>query len=83
MLTHACNTPKKVKYLATPLLPLTLFETMPYHLCGTPDVCTSVVALEEGSYIHEEIIQIGYEWSVLMDNSFIAMYVKCGNLEDM
>jgi hypothetical protein len=43
----------------------------------------SVVPLEKGSCIHEEIIQIGYEWSVLVDDSLIAMYAKCGSLEDM
>ncbi len=47
------------------------------------NACTSVVALEEGNCIHEEIVQIGYEWSVLVDSSFIAMYAKCGSLEDM
>ncbi len=50
---------------------------------GLMNACTSVVALEEGSCIHEEIIQIGYEWSVLVDSSFIVMYAKCGSLEDM
>jgi hypothetical protein len=50
---------------------------------GLLDACTSVVALEEGNCIHEEIIQIGHEWSVLVDSSLIAMYAKCGSLEDM
>jgi hypothetical protein len=47
------------------------------------NACTSVVALEEGICIHEGIIQIGYEWNFLVDNSFIAMYAKCGSLENM
>jgi hypothetical protein len=47
------------------------------------NACTSVVTLEEGSCIHEEIIQIGYEWNVLVDNSFIAMYAKSGSLKNM
>jgi hypothetical protein len=50
---------------------------------GLLNACTSVVTLEEGNCIHEEIIQIGYEWNVFMDNSLIAMYAKCGSLEDM
>jgi hypothetical protein len=50
---------------------------------GLLDSCTSVVALEEGNCIHEKIIQIGHEWSVLVDSSLIAMYAKCGSLEDM
>ncbi len=50
---------------------------------GFLNACTSVVALEEGSCIHEEIIQTGYEWNVLVDSSLIAMYAKCGSLEDM
>jgi hypothetical protein len=50
---------------------------------GFLNACTSVVALEKGNCIHEEIIQTGYEWNVLVDNSLIAMYAKCGSLEDM
>jgi len=50
---------------------------------GLLNACTSVVALEEDNCIHEEIIQTGYEWNVLVDNSLITMYAKCGSLEDM
>ncbi len=50
---------------------------------GLLNACTSIVALEEGNCIHEQIIQIGHEWSVLVDSSFIAMYAKCGSLEEM
>ncbi len=69
-----------MKYLATPLLPLAFLKPCPIIFVGLLNACTSVVALEEGSCIHEEIIQIGYEWSVLVDNRLIAMYAKCGSL---
>ncbi len=42
----------------------------------------SVVAIEEGSGVHEQIIQSGCECDVFVGSSLVDMYPKCGSLED-
>jgi hypothetical protein len=45
------------------------------------NACASVVALEEGSCVHQQIIQSGLELDVFVGSSFMDMYAKCGHLE--
>jgi pentatricopeptide repeat protein len=53
------------------------------HFCGgVLNACASVVALEEGRHVHEQIIQTGCNSDVFVSNSLIDMYAKCGSLED-
>jgi pentatricopeptide repeat protein len=54
----------------------------PVTFVGLLNACASVVALEEGRCIHEEIIECGCELSVFVGSSLIDMYAKCGSLED-
>jgi len=49
---------------------------------GVLNACASVVALEEGRCIHEQIIQWDCEADVKVSNSLIDMYAKCGSIED-
>jgi pentatricopeptide repeat protein len=46
------------------------------------NACASVVALEEGRSVHEQIIQSGCESDVFVGSSLVDMYAKCGSLED-
>ncbi|CAM6033659.1 unnamed protein product [Sphagnum compactum] len=46
------------------------------------NACASVVALEEGRCVHEQIIQSSCESGVFVGNSLIDMYAKCGSMED-
>jgi pentatricopeptide repeat protein len=46
------------------------------------NACASVVALEEGRSIHDQIIQIGYESDVFVGSSLVDMYAKCGSIEN-
>ncbi len=46
------------------------------------NACASLVALEEGSCVHEHIIQSGFGSNVVVNNSLIDMYVKCGSIDD-
>ncbi|KAJ7570944.1 hypothetical protein O6H91_01G141200 [Diphasiastrum complanatum] len=46
------------------------------------NACASLVALEEGSRAHEQIIQSGCESYVFMGSSLVDMYAKCGSMED-
>jgi hypothetical protein len=45
---------------------------------GYWNVCTSVWALEDGSWAHEQIIQSGCGSDVLVGSSPVDMYAKCG-----
>jgi len=54
----------------------------PVTFVGVPNACASIVALEEGRHTHEQIIQSGYESVAFIGNSLIAMYAKCGSIED-
>jgi pentatricopeptide repeat protein len=41
-----------------------------------------IVALEEARCAHEQIIQSGCESDVIVENSLVDMYAKCGSMED-
>ncbi|CAM6075269.1 unnamed protein product [Sphagnum tenellum] len=69
---------------------LRLFQQMvqegmePDHITfvGVLNACASVAALEEGRFVHEQIIQRGLEFDVFVSNSLVDMYAKCGSMED-
>jgi pentatricopeptide repeat protein len=45
-------------------------------------VGVSIMALEEGRCVHEQIIQSRYKSDVFVGNCLIDMYAKCGSIED-
>ncbi|CAM6044374.1 unnamed protein product, partial [Sphagnum compactum] len=49
---------------------------------GVLNACASVVALEEGRCIHQQIIRSGLESDVFVGSSLVDMYAKCGSMED-
>ncbi len=49
---------------------------------GALNACASVLALEEGRCVHQQIIQRGLESDVFVERSLVGMYAKCGTLED-
>jgi pentatricopeptide repeat protein len=49
---------------------------------GLLNACVSVVALEEGRHAHSQIIEHGWDSDIIVGNSLIDMYSKCGSLED-
>ncbi len=49
---------------------------------GALNACASVLALEEGRCVHQQIIQHGLESDVFVESSLVDMYAKCGSLED-
>ncbi|CAK9265653.1 unnamed protein product [Sphagnum jensenii] len=46
------------------------------------NVCASVVALEEASCVHHQIIECGWDSDVYVVNSLVDIYAKCGSMED-
>eukprot|EP00249_Psilotum_nudum_P022150 c28392_g5_i1 orf=1-876(-) len=48
---------------------------------NTLDACASIVALEDGTLIHSNIIDRGLESDVVVGTALINMYGKCGNLQ--
>ncbi len=49
---------------------------------GVLNACASVIALEEGRRVHQQIIQSGLESHVFVGSSLVDMYAKCGSIED-
>jgi pentatricopeptide repeat protein len=49
---------------------------------GVINACASVMALEEGRHIHEQIKQCGSEWNIFVASSLVDVYAKCGSIED-
>jgi pentatricopeptide repeat protein len=49
---------------------------------GVLNACASVIALEEGRFVHQQIIQSGLETDVFVANSLVDMYAKCGSMGD-
>eukprot|EP01018_Ginkgo_biloba_P010114 Gb_03354 [translate_table: standard] len=44
--------------------------------------CADLGALRHGKWIHNNVIRSGFEWNVNVGNSLVAMYTKCGSIED-
>eukprot|EP01018_Ginkgo_biloba_P010079 Gb_35395 [translate_table: standard] len=44
--------------------------------------CASLAALQQGNAIHAHIIKTGYESNVIVRNTLVDMYAKCGSIED-
>jgi hypothetical protein len=44
--------------------------------------CASTIALHEGKFVHEQIIESGWNSNVLAGSSLIDMHVKCASMED-
>jgi pentatricopeptide repeat protein len=53
-----------------------------FTFVGVLNACASLVALEEGRSVHEQIIRSGYESVTFVGNSLVDMYAKCGSIED-
>jgi pentatricopeptide repeat protein len=49
---------------------------------GVLNACASIVALEEGRYVHEQIIESSDESVAFFGNSLVDMYAKCGSIAD-
>ncbi|KAJ7526930.1 hypothetical protein O6H91_16G028000 [Diphasiastrum complanatum] len=43
--------------------------------------CASIAALEQGKQLHSDIIKSGYESDVIVGNTLVDMYAKCGCTE--
>ncbi len=49
---------------------------------GVLNACGSIVAVEGGRCVHQQIIQSGLESEVCVGSSLVDMYAKCGNIKD-
>ncbi len=49
---------------------------------GLLNACASMIALEEGRCVHQQIIQSGFESDVFVGTSLVDMYAKCASNED-
>ncbi|CAM5999821.1 unnamed protein product [Sphagnum balticum] len=49
---------------------------------GVLNACVSILALEEGRCVHQQIMQSGLESNVFVGSSLVDMYAKCGRIED-
>ncbi len=49
---------------------------------GVLNACASIIALDEGRCVHQQIIQSGLESDVFVGSSLVDMYAKCGSIED-
>ncbi len=49
---------------------------------GVLNACASMVGLEEGRCVHQQIIEYECDSDVFVANSLVDMYAKCGNIED-
>jgi len=53
----------------------------PCYFIGVLNACASIMALEEGRHVHEQIVQHGFESDVIVGSSLIDMYAKCGSID--
>jgi pentatricopeptide repeat protein len=49
---------------------------------GVLNACASILALEEGRCVHQQIVEFGCDSEVFVGNSLVHMYAKCGSIED-
>ncbi len=57
-------------------------KSNPVTFVGVVNACTSILALDTGRHVHEQIIKCGHESNIFVANSLIDMYGKCGSIED-
>ncbi|KAJ7568443.1 hypothetical protein O6H91_01G033100 [Diphasiastrum complanatum] len=43
--------------------------------------CASIASLEDGKRLHSQIVEIGFESDVIIGNTLVDMYAKCGSIE--
>ncbi|XP_057851870.2 pentatricopeptide repeat-containing protein At3g24000, mitochondrial [Cryptomeria japonica] len=43
--------------------------------------CAGIAAIEQGMQVHTQIIQMGFEQDIYVENALVDMYSKCGNIE--
>jgi pentatricopeptide repeat protein len=51
-------------------------------IVGVLNACASILELEEGRYIHEQIIQSSCKSISFVGNSLVGMYTKYGSMDD-
>jgi hypothetical protein len=49
---------------------------------GVLNACATVLGLEEGRCVHQEVIQSGLELDVFVGSSLVDMYAKCGSMDN-
>jgi pentatricopeptide repeat protein len=49
---------------------------------GVLNACVSILALEEGRCVHQQIVEFGCDSDVFVGNSLVDMYARCGSIED-
>jgi pentatricopeptide repeat protein len=52
------------------------------YICGVLKACASMVAIQEGRCVHQQIIQSGLACDMFVGSSLVDMYAKCGSMED-
>ncbi|CAM6099771.1 unnamed protein product [Calypogeia fissa] len=57
-------------------------DPSPFTFVGVLNACASIMALEEGRRVHEQISLRGLESDSFVGSSLVDMYSKCGNIED-
>jgi hypothetical protein len=53
------------------------------NFVGILNECASVMALEKGMCVHEQIVQNGFDSNVFVSNNLVDMHAKCGSIEDV
>jgi hypothetical protein len=48
---------------------------------GVLNACASILALEEGRCVHQQIVEFGCDSEVFVGNSLVHMYAKCGSMK--
>ncbi|KAK1565612.1 hypothetical protein Q3G72_030760 [Acer saccharum] len=45
-------------------------------------VCSNIAALELGNQLHGQLVKVGFEAGCFVGNALLAMYCKCGSVEE-
>ncbi|CAM6085395.1 unnamed protein product [Calypogeia fissa] len=53
-----------------------------YTFVPVLNACASLASLENGRYVHAQIIRRGHESDVFVGTSLVDMYAKCGSIEE-
>jgi pentatricopeptide repeat protein len=49
---------------------------------GVLNACASILALEEGRCVHQQIVEFGCDSDAFVGNGLVDMYARCGSTED-
>eukprot|EP01018_Ginkgo_biloba_P009794 Gb_07756 [translate_table: standard] len=61
---------------------LTGFKPNQVTFASVLPACANLALLQQGRFVHEDIIRSGFQSNIFVENALVDMYAKCGSIKD-